>query len=353
MGIPRYLVTGGAGYVGSHLVLALREAGADVVVLDNLRQGHREAVPQDVHLIIGDAGDPGTLDLALSGGPWDAVFHFAALSLVGESMRQPLHYLIENGAAGLRLIDACLRHRVPRFVLSSTASVFGEPDQVPVDEDARLAPSSPYGESKLMIERALHWADRVHGMRSACLRYFNAAGADPEGRLGEDHDPETHLIPLAIDAALGRRPPLVIFGDDYPTPDGTCVRDYVHVTDLAAAHLLALKQLESRSLAYNLGNGAGHSVRAVLESVGRVLGRPVPVISGERRQGDPAILVASSRRIRADTGWTPRYPELDVIVRTAAAWRIENPYGYRGMAQQGAIQRTQEQHQDSQVMTAD
>ena len=325
--MARYLVTGGAGYVGSHVVAALHRQGAEVVVLDNLRQGHREAVPDGVRLIEADLADAAALEAALVEG-WDGVLHFAALSLVGESMREPMRYLIENGAVGIRLIDACIRNGVDRFVLSSTANLFGEPERVPIEEEARIAPSSPYGESKLMIERALHWAGSQHGMRSACLRYFNAAGADPGGRLGEDHDPETHLIPLAIDAALDRRPALTVFGSDYPTADGTCIRDYVHVTDLADAHLLALRQLDHGSVTYNLGNGAGHSVRAVIESVGRVLGRPVPIIEGERRPGDPAVLVASSARIRHETNWTPRYAALDDMVATATAWRVAHPNGY-------------------------
>jgi UDP-glucose 4-epimerase len=328
----RYLVTGGAGYVGSHVVLALHDRGDEVVVLDNLRQGHMEAVPRGVRLIQADVGDRTALDAVLADGPWDGVLHFAALSLVGESMREPMRYLMENGAAGIGLIDACIRHGIPRFVLSSTAALFGEPERVPIEEDARVAPTSPYGESKLMIERALWWADRQHGLRSACLRYFNAAGADPAGRLGEDHTPESHLIPIAIDAGLGRRPKLMIFGDDYPTPDGTCIRDYVHVTDLADAHLLALGQLDGRSVTYNLGNGAGHSVRDVVQSVGRVLGRPVPAEFGPRRPGDPAILVASSARIRAETGWSPRHAGLDDIVRTAAEWRIRHPQGFQSGA---------------------
>ncbi len=330
--MSRYLVTGGAGYVGSHLVLALRDRGAEVVVVDDLRQGHRAAVPPGVRLEVCDVGSVGGMDPILADGPWDAVFHFAALSLVGESMRMPMRYLIENAAGGMRLIDACIRHAVPRFVLSSTANLFGEPDRIPIDEDARLAPSSPYGESKLMLERALAWADQVHGMRSACLRYFNAAGADPAGRLGEDHEPESHLIPLAIDAALERRPPLVLFGTDYPTPDGTCVRDYVHVTDLAEAHCLALERLDGRSVTYNLGNGAGHSVREVLDTVAQVLGRPVPFTVGPRRAGDPASLVASAARIRADTGWSPRHAALTDIVATAARWRQDHPQGYGSRA---------------------
>ena len=326
--VQRCLVTGGAGYVGSHIVLALQAQGAEVVVLDNLRQGHRAAVPSGVRLIEAELGDPAVLDAVLGEGEWHAVLHFAALSLVGESMREPMRYLLENAGIGVRLVDACVRHGVRRFVLSSTANLFGDPDEVPIGEGARLTPSSPYGESKLMIERALFWAGQIHGLRSACLRYFNAAGADPEGRLGEDHDPETHLIPLVIDAALGRRPPLVVFGSDYPTPDGTCIRDYVHVTDLAQAHVLALQQLEHRSVTYNLGNGQGHSVQEVLASVGRVLGRPVPVSRGARRAGDPAVLVASSARIRNETGWTPAYPGLDDIVGMAAAWRVAHPDGY-------------------------
>lgn len=325
----RYLVTGGAGYVGSHVVLALCRRGDAVVVLDNLRQGHRAALPSGVPLIAADLEEPGRLDAVLADGPWDGVLHFAALSLVGESMREPMRYLQANGATGIQLIDACIRHGIPRFVLSSTAALFGEPERVPIAEDARVAPTSPYGESKLMIERALHWADRVHGLRSACLRYFNAAGADPAGQLGEDHNPESHLIPLAIDAALGRRPPLTIFGRDYPTPDGTCIRDYIHVSDLAEAHLLALDRLTDRSVTYNLGNGAGHSVSAVVESVGRLLGRPVPATFGDRRPGDPAVLVAASDLIRAETGWTPRYVALDDIVQTALPWRIAHPQGYR------------------------
>ena len=322
----RYLVTGGAGFVGSHCVKRLVAAGATVVVLDNLRQGHRRAVPAGVQLIEADVGEA---DRILSKGKWAGVLHFAALSLVGESMLDPMRYMIENAAQGYRLIDACVRYEIPKFVLSSTANLFGTPDQVPITESARMAPGSPYGESKLAIERALQWAGEIHEIRFACLRYFNAAGADPDGELGEDHDPETHLIPLAIDAALGRRPKLVIFGDDYPTPDGTAVRDYVHVSDLAEAHFLALHQLDRGSVVYNLGSEKGHSVLDVIASVERVLGRPVPHEQGERRAGDPATLVASSERIRRETGWTPEWPALDDIVRTAANWRIANPNGYR------------------------
>ena len=324
----RFLVTGGAGYVGSHAVLALTEAGHEAVVFDNLRQGHAQTLGAGVRLVIGDLADPEAVNALLADGKWDGVLHFAALSLVGESMREPFRYLLENAMNGIQLIEACVRHGVPRFVLSSTAALFGMPDQIPIPEDAVIDPGSPYGESKYMLERALHWADRIHGLRSACLRYFNAAGADPGGRLGEDHDPETHLIPLVIDAALGRRPPLQVFGNDYATPDGTCVRDYVHVSDLAQAHLLALGCLAERSVRFNLGNGQGHSVKEVIAAVERVSGRRVPHCIAPRRAGDPPVLVASSALIRAQTGWTPRFPDLHDIVRTAYDWRLAHPNGF-------------------------
>jgi UDP-glucose 4-epimerase len=325
----RVLVTGGAGYVGSHVVLALARRGDEVVALDNLRQGHRAAIPPGVRLHEADVGDRAALDAVLGAHrDWHAVLHFASLSLVGESMREPYRYLAENAGGGFGLIDACVRHGVRRFVLSSTAALFGTPETVPIPETATIDPGSPYGESKWMIERALLWADRLHGLRSACLRYFNAAGADPEGRLGENHDPETHLIPLVIDAALGRRPAVDVFGDDYPTPDGTCLRDYVHVTDLADAHLRALDQLDARSVTYNLGNGRGYSVREVIAAVEAVTGRTVPHRIVQRRPGDPAVLVASSERIKAETGWRPRFWDLRDMVRTAWAWREAHPHGF-------------------------
>jgi len=325
----RFLVTGGAGYVGSHLVAALRDRGDAVTVLDNLRTGHRAAVPAGVPLVQADLGDNAAVDAVLADGPWDAVFHFAAMSIVGDSMKDPLRYLYENGAYGIKLIDACVRHGVTRFVLSSTAALFGVPDQVPIPETARIDPGNPYGDSKWMLERALLWADRIHGLRSACLRYFNAAGADPAGRLGEAHNPETHLIPLVIDAALGRRPELAVFGTDYPTPDGTCIRDYVHVTDLADAHLLALGGLDHGSLSWNLGNGTGSSVLEVIQSVERVSGRKVPYRVAPRREGDPAVLVAASVSAQ-QAGWQPRFGALDDIVRTALTWRESHPHGYGG-----------------------
>jgi UDP-glucose 4-epimerase len=324
----RFLVTGGAGYVGSHLVAALAARGETVVVLDNLRTGHRAAVPPEVQLIVADLADTGVVDALLADGPWHAVFHFASLSQVGESMRLPLRYLIDNGANGMRLIEACVRHGVARFVLSSTAALYGTPSVVPIPEDAPLNPESPYGDSKLFLERTLHWTERVHGLSYASLRYFNAAGADPAGRLGEDHRPESHLVPLVIDAALGRRAELEVYGNDYPTPDGTCLRDYVHVTDLADAHLLALDRLERSSIVANLGSATGHSVLQVIESVERVSGRKVPHRFCPRRAGDPAALVASSERAQRDLGWRPRFADLDEIVRTALLWREAHPSGY-------------------------
>jgi UDP-glucose 4-epimerase len=323
----RYLVTGGAGYVGSHVVAALLDRGDTVTILDNLRTGHRAAVPPGATFVKGDLADDAAIDAVLANGPWHAVLHFAALSQVGESMRMPLRYLLDNGANGMRLIDACIRHGVTKFVLSSTAALFNMEGSEPIPEDAPVDPQSAYGESKLMIERALRWAHQVHGLRHACLRYFNAAGADPAGRFGEDHRPETHLIPLVIDAALGRRPALEVYGDDYPTSDGTCIRDYVHVSDLASAHLLAVDRLEDGPLVWNLGNGQGHSVREVIAAVERVTNLRVPHRIAPRRPGDAPVLVASSQRAQA-AGWRPVHADLDQIVRTAFTWRLAHPDGY-------------------------
>jgi UDP-glucose 4-epimerase len=324
-----FLATGGAGFVGSHAVQALLDEGARVVVVDDLSAGHRAAVPRGAAFVQADAGDPAALDAVLAGRDWDGALHFAARTRVDESMARPLDYLLANAAGTMRLLDACVRHRVPSFVLSSTAAALDPGGGGALDEAAARAPVSAYGESKAMAERALEWAAHAHGLRTACLRYFNAAGADPALRLGEDHRPETHLIPAAIDAALGRRPPLELRGEDYPTPDGTCVRDYVHVSDLAAAHLLALRRMDSGPVVWNLGNGAGHSVRAVLDAVEDAVGRPVPRIAAPRRAGDPAALVARSARARA-AGWRPRHAELRAIVETAARWRARNPGGYGG-----------------------
>ncbi len=325
----RYLVTGGAGYVGSHLVATLLDRGDQVVVLDDLSTGHRGAVLPGATLVAGTINDAALLDSVLADGPWDAVFHFASLSIVGDSMRDPLGYLATNSGTGLRLIDACVRHAVRKFVLSSTAALFGSAGSEPISEDAAIDPGSPYGESKAMLERALYWAGMVHGLRSACLRYFNAAGADIAGRLGEDHTPESHLIPLVIDAALGRRAEVTVFGNDYPTPDGTCLRDYVHVADLADAHLRVLPLLDSASVRFNLGNGQGTSVLQVIGAVGRLSCRSVPHRIAGRRAGDPAVLIAASARITQATGWQPRFSDLDTIVRSAMAWRDAHPHGYR------------------------
>lgn len=329
------LVTGGAGYVGSHCAAALLDQGFRVVVLDDLSQGHREAVPPGADFVQGTLADPALLVRLLGGQRFDAVFHFAARSLVGESMKDPHLYLHDNVVNALNLVAAMVAGGVGRLVLSSTANLFGVPDRIPIDEDAAIDPGSPYGESKYMIERALLWADRCHGIRSACLRYFNAAGADPAGRFGEDHQPETHLIPRVIDAALGRISHLEIFGDDYPTPDGTCVRDYVHVSDLADAHLRVLDRLETGSCRYNLGNGRGFSVRDVIGTTERLTGRSIPVRIGPRRPGDPPILVASSERIRRELGWTPRFADLETIIGTALAWRRQRPCGYATPPQLG------------------
>jgi UDP-glucose 4-epimerase len=325
----RFLVSGGAGYVGSHLVAALVDRGDEVTVLDNLRTGHRAAVTEGATLVVGDLADEQKIEAVLARGPWDAVLHFASLSQVGESMRMPMRYLLDNAGNGIRLIDACIRHGVGRFVLSSTAALFNLDSDAPIPEDAPIDPQSAYGDSKWMIERALRWAGQVHGLRHASLRYFNAAGADPAGRLGEDHRPESHLIPLVVDAALGRRSALDVYGDDYPTADGTCIRDYVHVSDLATAHLLAVDALEQASVVWNLGNGAGHSVKQVIESVERVSGLKVPHQFVGRRSGDAAVLVASSQRAQ-QAGWRPVHGDLDDIVRTAFAWRKSHPNGYGG-----------------------
>jgi UDP-glucose 4-epimerase len=324
----RFLVTGGAGYVGSHVVAELIDRGASCVVFDNLSTGHEQAVPPGAELVKGDLEDSEAVEHVLSHGPWDAVLHFAALSIVGDSMRDPLRYLRENVGNGLRLIEACLRHGVRRFVLSSTAALFGAPGEVPIADEAPVDPGSAYAESKWTLERALMWADRVHGLRSASLRYFNAAGCDPRGRLGEDHRPETHLIPLVVDAALGRRPEIAVFGQDYPTPDGSCIRDYVHVTDLADAHIRVLDRLADRSVSYNIGTGTGYSVLQVIKAVERVSGCSVPVRIAARRPGDPAVLVASSAGLANDTGWRPNWSDLEQLIETTLRWRRDHPRGF-------------------------
>jgi UDP-glucose-4-epimerase GalE len=332
------LVTGGAGYVGSHAVLALAVAGYDVLVYDDLSAGHAAAVDRiaaacprrAISLVRGDIGDRPALEHALRVSGATAVMHFAARLSVGESMREPIGYYRTNVVGTLTVLGAMVETGVGRFVFSSTAATFGEPSAGVIDEQHPQRPVNPYGETKLVVERALPHLEHATGLRSTALRYFNAAGADPGGLLGEDHHPEEHLIPRALAATQGG-PPLVVFGDDYPTPDGTCVRDFVHVSDLADAHVAALAALESGapSANYNLGSGHGASVREVLDSVGRATGRPVPHSIGPRRAGDPSRLVASSERARRDLGWTPRHLALDDIVDTAWRWTERHPQGYR------------------------
>ncbi|MCR4418640.1 MAG: UDP-glucose 4-epimerase GalE [Clostridia bacterium] len=326
----RVLVTGGAGYIGSHTVKELLQEGYEVTVLDNLSRGHRAVARllPGARFVWGDIDDRELVrELAQE---VEAVLHFAAFSLVGESVSNPALYYENNVQKGLSLLRAVCEAGVRYFVFSSTAAVYGEPQQVPIEEDHSLVPTNPYGATKLALEEALRWYGAAYGVRYISLRYFNAAGADPEGDLGEDHRPETHLIPLVLQAALGVRSEVTIFGTDYPTPDGTCVRDYVHVSDLAAAHVLALKALEEGhpSAVYNLGSGRGFSVREVIEAARRVTGRDFPVVEGPRRPGDPAVLVASSRRIRQEVGWSPRHGDLEAIIRTAWAWHRRYPQGY-------------------------
>jgi len=320
----RILVTGGAGYVGSHCAKLLTKAGHDVVVLDNLARGHREAV-QFGPFIEADLRDKDAVQTALEQHPVDAVIHFAALAAVGESMASPELYFENNVHGTLNLLEAMRHQGIDKIVFSSTCATYGIPEEVPILETTPQNPVSPYGETKLMVEQMLRWYGTCHGLRWAALRYFNVAGCDPEGELGEEHDPETHLIPLAIDAALGKRPPLEIFGDDYPTPDGTAIRDYIHVWDLAEAHRLALEKLcgDTTSLACNLGTGTGASVREVLAAVEEVVGQPVPHNIGARRAGDPPRLVAAPERARESLDWAPSYPALIDSVRHTLQWRLK------------------------------
>jgi UDP-glucose 4-epimerase len=322
----KVLVTGGAGYIGSVVTKQLITAGESVVVFDNLSQGHREAVHPEAEFVLGDLADRDDVDAVFATHRPDAVMHFASNTLVGESMEQPFLYLGDNVTNGLNLLRSAVDHGVQRFILSSTANLFDEPEAIPIDEDECIVPGSPYGESKFILERYLRWLDRIYGFRYAALRYFNAAGAST--RYGEDHDPETHLIPLVLQVALGQREKIYIFGDDYPTRDGSCVRDYVHVIDLAQAHILALHALDQGSRRYNLGNGQGFSVKEVIEVAREVTGHPIPAEVTERRPGDPAVLIAGSETIREELGWTPQYPALRDIIETAWQWHQAHPHGY-------------------------
>jgi UDP-glucose 4-epimerase len=316
----KVLVVGGAGYIGSHMTLLLRQAGHEPVVLDDLSSGTQQAV-LGAPLVVGNIGDRTTLDRVFGECRYDCVMHFASLIQVGESVRQPALYYRNNLRHTLELLDAMVRHEVKSFVFSSTAAIFGEPERVPLDEASLKRPINPYGRTKWMVEQALQDYDRAYGLRSACLRYFNAAGADPEGRIGENHEPESHLIPLALRAAAGRQS-LSVFGRDYDTPDGTCIRDYIHVVDLCTAHLLAFEAMRDgdRSVAFNLGNGNGYSVQEVIDAVRKVTGREVPLIEAPRRAGDPPRLVADPRLAQSALGWKPRYPAIETMVRHAWAW---------------------------------
>jgi UDP-glucose 4-epimerase len=315
------LVVGGAGYIGSHMVKRLGQLGCAVTTLDNLSSGHRDAVlcGDFVH---GDLADQALLAKVLQPGRFDAVMHFASFIQVGESVQQPAKYYANNVTNTLHLLDAMRTAGVQRFIFSSTAATFGEPQYTPIDERHPQAPINPYGRSKLMIEQVLEDYDRAYGLKSVCLRYFNAAGADPDGQLGERHEPETHLIPLVLQAASGRRADIAVFGRDYDTPDGTCIRDYIHINDLCEAHWLALQSLMQGvgSQRYNLGNGSGFSVQEVIDTARRVTGRPIAVRDAPRRDGDPARLVAEATLARQQLGWQPQYPDLETIVAHAWTW---------------------------------
>lgn len=316
------LVVGGAGYIGSHMTKLLVNAGHGVTVLDNLSCGYADAVVSGAELVRGDLADANLLQELFSNSRFDAVMHFASWIQVGESVREPAKYYRNNVANTLNLLDAMVANGVMSFIFSSTAAIFGEPDYTPIDEHHPKTPVNPYGRTKWMIEQVLADYDRAYGLKSTCLRYFNAAGADPENALGERHDPETHLIPLVLQAASGRRPHITVFGSDYPTRDGTCVRDYIHVWDLATAHLLALQRMERtrESAAYNLGNGAGFTIREVIETAKAITGVAIPVVESGRREGDPAVLVADAAKARKELGWKPEFADLATIIRHAWAW---------------------------------
>jgi UDP-glucose 4-epimerase len=322
----KILVTGGAGYIGSIVVEQLVERGESVIVFDNLYQGHEAAVHPRAVFVKGDLADRAAVEAVFHEHRPEAIMHFASHTLVGESMEQPFLYLGENITNGLNLLQSAVVHGARRFILSSTANLFDDPEQMPIDETERIVPGSPYGESKFILERMLYWLDKVYDFRYAALRYFNAAGASPE--RGEDHYPEYHIIPIVLQVALGQRESVKVFGDDYPTRDGTCLRDYVHVLDLAQAHILALGALDQGSRTYNLGSGEGFTVKEVIEMARQVTGQPIPYQVTARRPGDPAILIASSDKIRRELGWKPKYPGLRDIVESAWKWHQSHPNGY-------------------------
>ena len=323
------LITGGAGYIGSHTAWALHELGEEIVIFDSLQTGHREAIPEGVPFYQGDLRQDGALDPVFENHNIEAAVHFAAFSLVGESVFQPLKYYNNNVHGTEKLLQALVSHDVKAIVFSSTAATYGEPENIPILESDRTLPTNPYGETKLAIEKMLRWCDRAYGLKSVALRYFNAAGAHPGGRIGEDHRPETHLIPNVLRAALTGGT-VKVFGTDYPTADGTCVRDYIHVTDLAQAHILALRSLLSgaESAVYNLGSGTGFSVRQIIDAACEVTGREIHREYSERRAGDPAVLIASSEKIRSALGWKPQMDDIHAIIASAWKFMEGHPNGY-------------------------
>ena len=319
-------LTGGGGYIGSAATAALLKAGHSVTVYDSLITGHKEAIPEEARFVHADLGDHEMVCSTLKSEQYDAIMHFAAFIEAGESMRDPGKYFYNNLVLSINLIEAVIKAEIPQFVLSSTAAVYASSDD-PLTEGAPLGPTNVYGQTKLMIEQALNWYNAVHGLKFAALRYFNAAGAYP-GR-GEAHQPESHLIPLVLQVALGQREEIHMFGTDYPTPDGTCIRDYIHIADLIDAHLLALEALGDRDqLVYNLGNGDGYSVREVIDTAREVTDRPIRAIDSARRPGDAPRLVASSEKIRRELGWKPAFPEIQQIIASAWAWHSNHPHGY-------------------------
>ncbi len=325
----KVLVTGGAGYIGSHVVDLLIDRGYEVFVYDNLYTGHQEAVHKDAAFYKGDLLDRARLAEVFAAHKFDGILHFASHTLVGESMEKPWLYLRDNVVAASNLLEEATQRGVRRFILSSTANLFDNPERIPITAEERIVPGSPYGESKYMIERQLYWMDRIYGLKYCCLRYFNASGAHPNGHIGEDHTPEYHLIPIILQVALGQREKLTIFGNDYPTPDGTCIRDYIHVIDLAEAHILALEALaDGQSRKYNLGNGKGYSIMEVLQTARDITGHPIPAEVGPRRPGDPATLIADSTRIMQELGWHPEFGSLRQIIETAWNWHRSHPKGY-------------------------
>lgn len=324
------LVLGGAGYIGSHTALELVRAGHDVVIADNLVTGYRKAVPEKARFYEGDLRDFDFLDNLFRTEKIDAVIHFAAYSLVGESVTNPLKYYDNNLYGTKVLLEAMVKNGIDKIVFSSTAATYGEPENIPILESDRTCPTNPYGETKLAMEKMFSWTAKAHGLRYVSLRYFNACGADESGTIGEAHNPESHLIPLILQVPNGKRESISIFGNDYNTPDGTCIRDYIHVTDLAQAHILAVKYLENggESDIFNLGNGIGYSVREVIDTARKVTGHPIPEVEVPRRTGDPAMLVASSEKAKSILGWRPEHDSLEEIIASAWNWHKNHPNGY-------------------------